>query len=99
MLAETVGPRSSPSSCDYSATGRLGRHQEWCIVKTGNSCFYVFITLDSNLAHQQNLNGVDLCVITLHAVNSRYETLQPLVQDILDAITASRPGTIVHLGD
>jgi len=77
----------------------------WAGIKNGAllklviPAFDVFITLDSNLVHQQNLHGVDLCVITLHAVNSRYETLQPLVPDVLDAITASRPGTIVRLGD
>ena len=77
----------------------------WAGIKNGSllklaiPAFDVFITLDSNLVHQQNLNGVDLCGITLHAVNSRYETLQPLVPDVLDAIASSRPGTIIHLGD
>ena len=77
----------------------------WAGIKNGSllklviPAFDVFITLDSNLVHQQNLHGVDLCVITLHAVNSRYETLQPLVPDVLYAIAASHPGTIVHLGD
>jgi predicted nuclease of predicted toxin-antitoxin system len=77
----------------------------WASIKNGAllklviPAFDVFITLDSNLVHQQNLDGVDLCVITLHAVNSRYETLQPLVPHILEAVTAARPGTMIHLGD
>ena len=77
----------------------------WASIKNGAllalviPAFDIFITLDSNLVHQQNLDGVDLCIITLHAVNSRYETLQPLVPRILEAIAASRPGGIVHLGD
>ncbi len=61
--------------------------------------FDIFITLDSNLVHQQNLEGVDLCVITLHSVNSRYETLQPLVPDILRAIGDTKSGVVIHLGN
>jgi predicted nuclease of predicted toxin-antitoxin system len=61
--------------------------------------FDIFITLDSNLVHQQNLEGVDLCVITLHSVNSRYETLQPLVPDMLRAIGDAKSGVVIHLGN
>jgi predicted nuclease of predicted toxin-antitoxin system len=61
--------------------------------------FDIFITMDSNLVHQQNLEGIDLCVITLHAVNSRYETLQPLVPDILRAIGDAQPSVIIHIGN
>lgn len=60
--------------------------------------FDVFITVDSNLVHQQNLAGSNLCVITLHAVNSRYETLQPLMPDVLKAISCVQPGKIIHVG-
>ncbi len=59
--------------------------------------FDIFITLDSNLVHQQNLKNIDLCIITLHAENSRHETLLPLVPQILMAISASHPGAIIHL--
>ncbi|MDP6629566.1 MAG: hypothetical protein QGH42_02010 [Kiritimatiellia bacterium] len=77
----------------------------WAGIKNGAllkliiPAFDIFITLDSNLVHQQNLEGIDLCVITLHAVNSRYETLQPLVSDILEAIGGAEPGLIIHLGN
>jgi Flp pilus assembly CpaF family ATPase len=42
--------------------------------------FDIFITMDSNIVHQQNLEGLQLCLIVLHGTNSRYETLQPLVR-------------------
>ena len=77
----------------------------WAGIKNGAllrlaiPAFDVFITLDSNLVHQQNLDGVDLCVITLHAVNSRYETLQPLVHHMREAISKAPPGTVIHIGD
>ncbi len=77
----------------------------WAGVKNGAllkliiPAFDIFITLDSNLVHQQNLGEIDLCIITLHAMNSRYETLQPLVPEILKAISNAEPGAVVHLGN
>lgn len=76
----------------------------WASIKNGALLkliipdFDIFITIDNNLVHQQNMQGVDLCIITIHAVNSRYETLQPMVADILKAINDAKPGTMIHLG-
>jgi predicted nuclease of predicted toxin-antitoxin system len=76
----------------------------WASIKNGALLklivpdFDVFITMDSNLVHQQNIRDIDICIITLHAVNSRYETLQPLVSEILKAIAESRPGIMIQLG-
>ena len=61
--------------------------------------FDVFITMDSNIVHQQNLDGLKTCLVVLHAVNSRYETLQPLLPQIQDAIFKAQLGSIFHIGD
>lgn len=61
--------------------------------------FDVFITMDSNLIHQQNLSGLNICLITLRARNSRYETLQPLLPQILEAINQAKPGSVFHIGN
>jgi hypothetical protein len=61
--------------------------------------FDVFITMDSNIVHQQNLVGLEICVIVLHGPNSRYETLQPLLPQIRDAIKQAKPGSIFHIRD
>jgi hypothetical protein len=60
--------------------------------------FDIFITIDSNLAFQQNLKRSTLCVVVLCAVNSRYETLQPLVPKLLDAIDKAKPGDFIQIG-
>jgi len=41
---------------------------------------------------------MSLRIIILHAVNNRYETLEPLVPAILNAIEHTQAGAIVHLG-
>ena len=48
--------------------------------------FDVFVTIDKNLRHQQNLDRVDLIIFLLLAINNRRETLQALVEKIKDKI-------------
>ena len=61
--------------------------------------FDVFVTMDSNIVYQQNLNELQICLIILHGPNSRYETLQPLLPQIQEAMTLAKPGSVFHLGD
>jgi len=60
--------------------------------------FDVLLTMDSNLVFQQNLNRSSLCIIVLQALNSRYETLQSLVPQILATIERAGAGQIVLIG-
>ena len=59
--------------------------------------FDVFITIDSNIVHQQNLSGLRICLIILHVPNSRYETLQPLLSKIKHAIAQAKSVSILHI--
>ena len=59
--------------------------------------FDVFVTMDSNLIYQQTLRDDSLCVIVLHAPNSCYETLLPLVARLLNAINHAQLGTVIEL--
>ncbi len=61
--------------------------------------FDIFITMDSNIVHQQNLDKVDICLIVFHGPNSRYETLQPLLPEMHKAIAQAESGSVFHLGD
>jgi hypothetical protein len=60
--------------------------------------FDVFITMDSNVVHQQNMDGLEICLIFLHSQNSRYETLQPLLPQIREALTQAKAGSVIHIG-
>ncbi|MEI6168817.1 MAG: DUF5615 family PIN-like protein [bacterium] len=61
--------------------------------------FDVFVTMDSNLIYQQALPADSLCVIVLHAPNSCYETLLPLIERLLDAINNAKPGRVIELSE
>jgi predicted nuclease of predicted toxin-antitoxin system len=66
------------------------------LLKNAEEEFDVFVTLDSNLVFQQNLRVANLCIIVLRAVNSRYETLQPLISEVLKSLEdAVAPGAII----
>ena len=69
------------------------------LIKLAELEFDVFITLDSNLIFQQNLEIINISVIVLHAVNSRYETLIPLIPGILKAIETAQPGKTTAVGE
>lgn len=60
--------------------------------------FDVFITVDRNLAFQQNLPAFDIAVLVLHAASNRLADLQPLLPKILSALPALNKGAAVHLG-
>ncbi|HKL21820.1 MAG TPA: hypothetical protein VJ904_08440, partial [Tichowtungia sp.] len=64
--------------------------------KTGNE-FDVFITLDRGLTFQQNLSDINLCIVVIQAVNSRYETLQPDIPNIIQALERTEPGLIIRV--
>lgn len=68
------------------------------LLKLADGEFDIFITIDSNLAFQQNLKSSALCIIVLRALNSRYETLQPLIPDVLAAVEKSSAGQIILIG-
>ena len=61
--------------------------------------FDIFLTMDSNIVHQQNLSELGICLVVLHVPNSRYETLQPLLPKIRDSVAQAQPGAIFHIGD
>lgn len=69
------------------------------LLKRVDPKFDVFITMDSSIVHQQNLAGLRTCLIILHAHNSRYETLQPLLPQIRDAIGQAKSGSVFHIGN
>ncbi len=71
---------------------------EWAGVKNGKLLtlaekeFDIFITVDRNLAFQQNLPRFDIAVIVLHASSNRLADLKPLVPEILAILSTVAKG-------
>ena len=103
LLDECLPRRLLRDLSDHQATtvprqGWSGLKDKELLQKAARE-FDVFITLDSNLAFQQNLSSLHLCIIVIRAFNSRYETIQPLVLDLQLALKNAMPNHLMLIGE
>ena len=61
--------------------------------------FDVFLTVDRNLAFQQNVTALPIAVLVLRAKSNRLTDLRRLVPSLLTAIEACSPGKVEVVGD
>jgi hypothetical protein len=59
--------------------------------------FEVFLTVDQNILHQQNLSTVNGAVLVLVAPTNRRSDLLPLVPAALSALTTIQPGDLIEV--
>ena len=59
--------------------------------------FRVFVTVDRNLAYQQNVAAAGVAVIVLRARSNREHDLLPLVPALLAAIETAPIGQVTHV--
>ncbi len=59
--------------------------------------FDVFLTMDRGIAFQQNLTGIELCVVQLDAVSNDIDDLLPLVPAIHSALVHASSGKIIRV--
>ncbi len=57
--------------------------------------FDVFLTVDRNLRHQQNVRKLPIAVVVVHVRNNDYDLIRPFVPRILDALERIAPREIV----
>ena len=81
---------------DVKTAGQMG----WTTIKNGELLtlalqqFDVFVTVDRNLAFQQNLENFAMAILVLHAKTNRLADLRPLIPNLLAAIESAIPGTV-----
>lgn len=82
---------------------KTARQMEWRAIRNGELLalasqeFDAFVTVDRNLAFQQNVSGLGLAVIVLRAKTNRLADLKPLVPALLLALDAAEPGAIISV--
>lgn len=63
--------------------------------------FDVLLTMDRGIEYQQNLEGLDLCVIVLSAVSNDLDDLLPLVPSTNTTLSANStkvlPSCVIHI--
>lgn len=58
----------------------------------------VFVTMDRNIPHQQNIRALRFGVILLQAHSNRIEDLRLIVMLLQQAILDARPGVLQRIG-
>lgn len=77
----------------------------WATIKNGELLalaaehFDVFISVDRNLAFQQNVTALAISVIVLSAKSNRLADLKPLVPRLLAAIETIKPRSMELIGE
>ena len=81
------------------------RDNNWVGIKNGellklavNNGYDVFVTLDSNIRHQQNLSKLEITIFVLKSMDSRLSNLKlfiPQIKNLLKSkIESEKPGII-----
>lgn len=76
----------------------------WAGVKNGallgliqSSDFEVFVTIDGNLEHQQNLRAISFAVIVLSAPDNTFDTLRPLMPEVMEVLRTIKAAEVVYV--
>ena len=97
MLDECIDRRLARDFAGYDI--KTVPQMGWAGIKNGQllalvaASFSIFITVDRNLAFQQNLPQFDIAVIVLQARSNRLADLKPLVPRIMVALPTAQKGT------
>ncbi len=103
LLDECVDWRLSQDIIGHEV--KTAHEMGWTAVTNGDllalasKTFDVFVTVDRNIAFQQNLVGVSIAVIVLHAKTNRLVDLKKLVSRLIIAIEAAQPEKVVVVGE
>lgn len=67
------------------------------LLQKAEQTFDVFITIDRNLAFQQNLAKFNLAIIVLEAQSTRFLHTAPLMSQVLVALETIEPRDVVRI--
>ena len=59
--------------------------------------FDVFVTVDQNLEHQQNLSVLTLGLVVVAVPDNNIKFFRPIFSDLLNAVELVRPGRVIHI--
>jgi hypothetical protein len=102
LLDECVDWRLSRDIVGHQV--KTAHQMGWAAIKNGelltlaSQHFDAFVTVDRNLAFQQNVSTYSIAIVVLRARSNRLADLRTLVPKLIGAIEIARPG-IVELVD
>ena len=103
LLDECLPRKLKRELADYNV--QTVQEAGWSSKKNGEllrlmvGVFDVFITVDSNMSYQQNLEGISIRFIVLVAHNNRIESLLPLMPHVREALLNAEIGQVVMIDE
>lgn len=84
---------------EISFTKKFGWEQfnNGVLLGLAQSEFDVLLTVDSNIYHQQNVARFDIAVIVMRAWDNSYESLFPLLPEVMEMLEEISPGEIRYI--
>jgi hypothetical protein len=76
----------------------MGGHEEWSTSDAGRGKFTVFVTMDGNIEHQQNLAALSFGIVIIGAASNRIADLLPVLPELLQIIDIVQPGEARRVG-
>jgi len=58
----------------------------------------VFLTLDQGFEHEHNLSSLEFGIVIVHVTRNRFAHYQLFQGKIRQAVSAIRPGQVIHVG-
>jgi len=83
---------------------RTAQEQGWAGLKNGallqvaSGHFDVLLTVDRNIAFQQNLQGLRIAVVAIVAKSNRFRDLRPMMAQVRLALPKAKAGEILRVG-
>ena len=103
LLDECVPWRLQNELTDFSVShvrdeGWTGQRNGALLHLMRESGFLVLVTVDRNLAYQQNVAAAGIAVIVLHANSNRLADLVPLVPALREELANAPIGQVTNVG-
>lgn len=74
-----------------------GGMQNSTLLAKAEAEFDVFITMESGIADQGNVEGLDLCIIVLSTVSNDIDDVLPLTPMLNPVLTNASPGRVIRI--
>ena len=102
LLDECVPRRLKTDLRDHEA--RTVQEEGWASLKNGELLrvaagrFDVLLTVDRNIAFQQNLRGLSIGILAMVVTSNRLVDIRPIISKVREALPKVRAGEVTRVG-
>ncbi|MFL6417316.1 MAG: hypothetical protein ACJ74Y_16800 [Bryobacteraceae bacterium] len=94
-----IGRHLVDHDCESVVTAGLSGQTNGDLLRLAEAAGYeLLLTVDQGIPYQQNLEGLHIALIIIHARSNKIEVLLPHVAAVLEALRSIQPGQVVRVG-